>query len=62
MMDPRTRTFVCAILKGQPGIELDWLYEVDAKGKMVSLSQMYHKQGLALKRWYQEAREGSQSP
>ena len=52
MMDPRTRTLVCTLLKGQPAIELDWLYEVNAKGDSVSLSQMYCKQTQALRRWY----------
>jgi hypothetical protein len=61
MMDPRTRTFVCALLKGQPGIELDWLYEIDAKGSLVSMSQMYHKQGQALRRWYKN-RETEANP
>ena len=62
MMDPRTRTFVCALLRGQPGIHLDWLYEIDGKGRTISLSQMYHKQGQALRKWYKRREEEVNPP
>ena len=62
MMDPRTRTFVCGLLRGQPGIQLDWLYEIDTKGRTISLSQMYHKQGLALREWYKRREEEVNPP
>jgi len=52
MLDPRSRAFVCAILRGQPGIELDWLYKIERNGKIITLSQMLYKQTQATKRWY----------
>ena len=52
MLDPRSRAFVCTILRGQPGIELDWLYEIERNGKIITLSQMLYKQTQATKRWY----------